>query len=109
MLASSTEELKGNSIMSRLGLALVGALAISLAACGRDEDDTLGETGGENVRMDELNALADNAAQEAETEALGTQQQQLQAEPVISAGPAENAAEGVTVEPSETEDDVQGM
>jgi hypothetical protein len=94
--------------MRKIQFALIGAAALALAACGSQEEDTLGENPTETIDGAELNALADNAALEAETEALGTQQQQLEAEPV--ANEAANAtANGVVVEPSDVEDDVQGM
>lgn len=94
--------------MRKIHFALIGAAALALAACGSQEDDTLGETSTEALGDDELNALADNAALEAEAEALGTQQQQLEAEPGTTEATSETA-NGVTVEPSDVEDDVQGM
>ena len=94
--------------MRKLGFALVGAAALALAACGGGDQDTLDENVGDNVgAANELNALADNAALEAETEALGNQAQQLEAEE--PANETENQANGVTTEPSDVEDDVQGM
>jgi hypothetical protein len=90
--------------MKRLHFALIGAAALALAACGGREEDTLGDNVGENLQADELNALADDAAQDAnaEMEALGNQQEQLNEETT-------NTDDGVTTEPSEVEDDVQGM
>ncbi len=95
--------------MRKIHFALVGAAALALAGCGSRDEDALEENIGEDLRANELNALADNAAQEAETEALGTQQQQLEAEPATTTEPTNETANGVTVEPSEVEDDVQGM
>ncbi len=96
--------------MRKLGFALVGAAALALAACGGQSEDTLDENIGQNadLQASELNALADNAALEAETEALGNQAQQLDAEPVAN-NAATNATDGVTTEPSDVEDEVQGM
>lgn len=94
--------------MRKVGFALVGAASLALAACGSRGDDALEEDAANaEVQANELNALADNAALEAETEALGNQQQQLEAAPV--ANDAANTAEEITTEPSEVEDNVQGM
>ena len=94
--------------MRKLHFAIVGAASIALSACGSQGDDTLGENVDDNVTVEEMNALADNAALDAETEALGDQQQQLEAEPENVAEPTTDE-NGVTTEPSEVEDDVQGM
>lgn len=94
--------------MKKLHFALVGAAALALSACGSQGDDTLGENVNDNMQSEDINALADNAALDAETEALGAQQNELAAEPEIVAEPT-NENDGVTTEPSEVEDDVQGM
>jgi len=92
--------------MKKLGFVVVGSAALALAACGSNNADQLNESEAQNAEASALNDLADNAAN-AEIEALGTQEQQLE---------AENAAESPVVEapsnatdPSEVEDDVQGM
>lgn len=93
--------------MRKLGFALVGAATLALAACGGGDQDTLDENLDANTgAANELNAQADNAALDAETEALGNQAQQLEAEP---ANETENEANGVTTEPSDVEDDVPGL
>ena len=92
--------------MKKLGFLVIGAAALALAACGRNEADTLNEA-EQNYQADELNALANDAAANAELEALGNQQQQLEAENAAAAEPPpppENATN-----PAEVEDDVQGM
>ena len=93
--------------MRKLGFALVGAAALALSACGGADEDTLDENLTDNAaQANEQNALADNAALEAEIEALGNQAQQLE-EPAANDA-MENDA-GVTTEPSDVEDNVQGM
>ena len=91
--------------MKKLGFFLVGTAALALGACGSNEADTLNEAEAQNYEAEALNDLAANAAN-AELEALGNQQQQLEAENAALAAPepAENATS-----PSEVEDDVQGM
>lgn len=88
--------------MKSIHFALIGAASLALAACGGREEDTLGNA-EENVQIEELNVLADNAAMDAETEALGNEAQQETNTIEI------NTDNGVTTEPSEVEDDVQGM
>ena len=94
--------------MKGFKFALVGAAALALAACGGQSDDALTDNVDANAaQTDELNGLADNAALEAETEALGNQAQQLEAEPVVNQ--SEELANGLNTEESEVEDNVQGM
>ena len=101
----------GFKSMKKLGFACLYGAALALAACGRDDADTLNETPA-NMEAGELNALADNAAAdaEAEMEALGNQQQQAEADNAAAAAAANTQNEAdTTTEPSEVEDDVQGM
>ena len=93
--------------MNKLGFLLVGAGALALAACGSNEADQLNEAEAQNVEANALNDLAANAAN-AELEALGTQQQQLEAENAANAVAAEEPPANAT-DPAEVEDDVQGM
>jgi hypothetical protein len=90
--------------MKKLGFVVFGALA--LAACGSNNADQLNEAEAQNIEADALNALADNAAN-AEIEALGTQEQQLESENVVEAPVAEVPANAT--DPKEVEADVQGM
>lgn len=94
--------------MNKIHFALIGSAALALAACGSQEDDALGENVTEELQANELNMLADNAAMEAEMEALGNQQEQLE-ETTTATNTASEPADDVTTEPSEVEDDVQGM
>ncbi|NUT01701.1 MAG: hypothetical protein HOP96_12085 [Sphingomonas sp.] len=93
--------------MKKLGFLLVGTAALALAGCGNKETDTLNATEAQNVEADALNDLAANAAN-AEIEALGNQQQQLETENKIEA-PADETIDGNATSPSKVEDDVQGM
>ena len=92
--------------MKKLGFVVVGSAALALAACGSKNADQLNEAEAQNVEANVLNDLADNAAN-AEVEALGTQEQQLEAENVATEAPAEPPANAT--DPKEVEADVQGM
>lgn len=94
--------------MNRIHLAFVGAATLALAACGSQEEDALEANIGENLQDNQLNALADDAAADAnaEMEALANQQQQLDAAPAEATA---NTDAGVTTEPSEVEDEPLGM
>lgn len=94
--------------MIRIHLALVGAAALALAACGSQNEDALEDNIGENLQQDELNALANDAAMDAraEMEALSNQQQQLEEAP---AEEPVNADAGVVTEPSEIDDEPLGL
>jgi len=94
--------------MKTPGFALLAAASLALSACGGNDSDALNETATGNEA--ELNALAANAAADAnaELEALGNQQQQLEAEANGAADPVEEPADDAT-DPSEVEDNVQGM
>lgn len=85
--------------------AVLGAFSLAIAACGGREEDTLGnET---EMQAEDLNALADEAAMEAENEALGSELPAVEApapEPV-----AEPEGESVDTAPSDVEDDVPGL
>ena len=94
--------------MNKLGFAVVGALSLVLAACGRNDADTLNEAEAQNYESQALNDLAANAAN-AELEALGNQAQQLEAENAGGAEENETTNESLSTAPSEVEDDVQGM
>ena len=93
--------------MKKLGFLLVSTAALALAACGRDEADTLNGTEVQNMESEALNNLAAEAAN-AEIEALGNQAQQLEAENTSAANEVETV-DGNATSPSEVEDDVQGM
>lgn len=95
--------------MNKLGFLLVGAGALTLAACGSNNADQLNEAEAQNVEANALTDLAANAAN-AELEALGTQEQQLAEENVVENVAEVNASDdAVKTDPSQVEDDVQGM
>jgi hypothetical protein len=91
--------------MKKLQFALVGAAALGLAACGdRDADSMENIDANTPSQADQLNALADDAANRAEAEAMGTQAEQVQE--------AEDQANADTddVEPTQNPDEnVSGM
>ena len=90
--------------MKTVHYALTGAALLALAACGPREEDTL-ENVESNMEANELNALADNAAAQAELEALNDQQEQLETTaPEPPPAPSPDATD-----PTKVEDDVQGM
>ena len=95
--------------MRKLGFVVIGTAALALVACGRSNEDQLNESEAQNVEASTLNDLAANAAN-AEVEALGTQQQQLEAENAATdtndAAPVDSNS---STDPSKVEDDVQGM
>ena len=93
--------------MRKLGFVVVGSAALALAACGSKNADQLNETEAQNVEANVLNDLADNAAN-AEVEALGTQEQQLNAEANEAPASVETPPANAT-DPKQVEDDVQGM
>ena len=92
--------------MKKLTFAVVGAVALATGACGGGAEDQVN-----NAEMNqpgpELNGLAADAANTAEADALGNQQQQLETETNVAA-PAETV-DGNATSPSQVEDDVQGM
>ena len=96
--------------MKKLGFAVIGAASLALVACGRNSEDQLNESEAQNVEASTLNDLAANAAN-AEVEALGTQQQQLEAENTVPTDENADATSNETLktDPSKVEDDVQGM
>ena len=93
--------------MKKLGFLMVGTAALALAACGSKSSDELNESEAQNIEANALNDLASNAAN-AELEALGNQQQQLEAENAANTT-APETVDGNLTSPSKVEDDVQGM
>lgn len=75
--------------------AITGAAALMLGACGGDADDAVGNAELNQPAAD-LNALSDDAANDAanaEAAALGTQQQQLEQENAAEADNTANPAD----------------
>jgi hypothetical protein len=91
--------------MNKLGFALVGAASLALAGCGGNTDDSLNNADAYNTTGN-LDALANDAANTAEAEALGNQQQQLEDE-----GAGNNAAadELNATDTDDTDENVSGM
>ena len=94
--------------MKKLGFVVIGAAALALVACGKNNEDQLNESEAQNVEAGTLNDLAANAAN-AEMEALGTQQQQLEAENAATETNETAPVDANSTDPSKVEDDVQGM
>ncbi|MEO5973306.1 MAG: hypothetical protein ABIP91_08090 [Sphingomicrobium sp.] len=68
--------------MNKMSFALLGAASLALAACGGKGDDSLGDNVAENYdnAADNLDAMAGDAANAAEAEALGNQADALRDE-----------------------------
>ena len=67
--------------MKRLTFAIAGSAALLLSACGGANDDAVNDAEANAAQVDELNALATDAANDAanqmEAESLANQAQQL--------------------------------
>lgn len=88
--------------MKRLTFAIVGAAALTLAACSGDNQDAVdnAEMNQPPAELNDLSSDAANDAANAEAAALGTLQQQLE---------EENAAANATAPADEDEQNVSGM
>lgn len=87
--------------MKRLAFVIGGAAALALSACSGSNEDAVNNAEMNQVSADDLNALANEAAVNAEDAALGNQQQQLE---------DQNAAGEVVNDPSDAdEQNVSGM
>ena len=93
--------------MKKFAFAIVGAASIALAGCGGQGDDALAENVQENMedQADNLDALAGNAATDAEAEALGNQADQLREE----GENREEAIDDADVNAAEADSAVNGM
>ena len=90
--------------MNKLTFAVLGAASLALAACSGTEEDSV-EGVDENVQIEELNALAENAAIDAQTESL---ENEVQAVDDTTEETVNTVDQNVT-DPSQVEEDVQGM
>ncbi len=63
--------------MKRLVFLIGGAAALSLAACNGKNEDAVNNAELNQPAAEDLNALANDAAVNAEDQALGNQQQEL--------------------------------
>ena len=93
--------------MKKFAFAIVGAASIALAGCGGQGDDALAENVQENMedQADNLDALAGNAATDAEAEALGNQADQLREE----GEDREEAIDDADINAAEADSAVNGM
>lgn len=88
--------------MKKLALVTVGVAALALSACGSKNDDAVNSAELNQPAADDLNAIANDAAVNAEDSALGNSQQ---------APASENAtAPANTTDPTDAdEQNVSGM
>jgi hypothetical protein len=70
-------EFWGLKDMKRLVFVVSGAAALSLAACSGSNQDAVNNAELNQPATEDLNALANDAAANAEDQALGNQQQEL--------------------------------
>ena len=89
--------------MNKIAFAMVAAASVALAACSGADDDSLNNVETYDNASD-LNALATDAANDAEAEALGNQAQQLNEEGNAAAVDELNASGN-----TDGEDNVAGM
>jgi hypothetical protein len=87
--------------MNKLTIALVGATSLALAAC--TNQDQVDENA--NAETENLDALAGDAANVAEAEALGNQADQLNA----AADDLANSGDGLEANAAEADAAVNGM
>ena len=91
--------------MKKFAFALVGAATLALAACS-DNQDQVDENALANAgAADNLDALAGDAANVAEAEALGNQAAELNA----AAEELANASDGLEANTAEADAAVNGM
>ena len=79
--------------MKKLVFACVGAAALMTSACNRNNADQVNNAEMNQYGAEQLNDLANEAANNAEAEALGNQQQQLEAQNAANADEATNPAD----------------
>jgi hypothetical protein len=89
--------------MKKLMFAMAGAAALLTSACNRNNGDQVNNAEMNQYGADQLNDLANEGANNAEAEALGTQQQQLEAQN------AANASDNTTNPGDAEEQNVAGM
>ena len=87
--------------MNKLTIALVGATSLALAAC--TNQDQVDENA--NAETENLDALAGDAANDAEAEALGNQADELNA----AADDLANSSDGLEANAAEADAAVNGM
>lgn len=92
--------------MKKLTFLLAGAAALALAACGSRTEDVQNIDANATSQTDQLNMLADDAANQAEAEALGNQQEQLEQQQEDAANADTAVDDTVDADPDEN---VSGM
>src|SRR3954451_5355042 len=100
MAGPATLRLGDGNIMKKLAFACLGAAALMTSACNRNNADQVNNAEMNQYGAEQLNDLANEAANNSEAEALGTQQQQLEAQNAANASanasnPAENDEQNV--------------
>ena len=91
--------------MKKFAFALVGAASIALAGCNNNPDQVDENAEANGAAAENLDALAGEAANDAEAEALGNQAAQLNA----AAEELANANDGLETNASEADAAVNGM
>lgn len=87
--------------MKKLVFACLGAVALLTSACSSNNADQVNNAEMNQTGAEQLNDLANEGANNAEAEALGTQQQQLEAQAAATANtdnttnPVENDEQNV--------------
>lgn len=79
--------LRGFNDMKRLVFLIGGAAALALGACDNKNQDAVNNAELTQPPAEDLNALANDAAANAEDQALGNQQQQLDENAADDNGP----------------------
>jgi len=92
--------------MNKFSIAVVGAAALALAACNNSQDQ-VDENALNAEAAENLDALADDAANDAEAEALGNQAAQLNATADNAA--ADDQTDGLDTNAAEADAAVNGM
>jgi hypothetical protein len=79
--------------MKKLVFLVGGAAALALAGCNNGNQDAVNNVELNQPAPDDLNALANDAAANAEDQALGNQQQQLNDENAVAPSNGSNPSE----------------
>ena len=90
--------------MKKFAFALVGTATLALAACNNNQDQ-VDENALANTETENLDALAGDAANDAEAEALGNQAAELNA----AADELANASDNLEANTAEADAAVNGM
>ena len=91
--------------MKKLAFVLAGAASLAIAGCSGNQDQVDENAQANTEATENLDALAGDAANDAEAEALGNQAAQLNA----AAEELGNASDGLETNTSEADTAVNGM